>query len=570
MRKLTGVAALAWLCGAGVPAHAGPAGAQGADFLYLVEPGDTLIALAERYMASADGWRTLQRLNGVADPYRLVPGTQLRIPLSQIPEQAGAARVVYVAGEVRADGRPVQAGMTLGEAARIETPAGGSVTLELPDRTRVTLPPATKVAVRRLRTFVRSGLTDTVIRIEKGAADTRVAPEGGGVGRFELHTPMMVTGVRGTHYRVAADAAGSRSEVLEGRVGVNAARGAPAASASATERAMTAAASVGAGYGIGVSTGGRLLRPVALLPAPALLPPQETVLGPAFDASWQPVAGATAYRVLVARDAALSELVWAGTTPANTAPTARIDGLPEGTLYLSVSAVDAQALTGLGAHAPVSVRLNPPAPFTLQPAADAVRYGESVTFEWAAVQTAARYELALAADADFTRQAALHPASASGAAQPLAPGRWWWRVRSVDGKDLPGPWSAPVGFRVEPAPPVPTLQDDGSTLQIGWPQDTAAGAGYRVQLSADAGFATLLADEHVTANAIGLPRPAPGIYYVRVARAAPGTAPDPAAFSAPQRIEIVAYLRDGHGGAIGAGTSGTGDGVGGGGGIRLR
>ncbi|MCY1233150.1 hypothetical protein D9M72_456760 [compost metagenome] len=109
------------------------------------------------------------------------------------------------------------------------------------------------------------------------------------------------------------------------------------------------------------------------------------------------------------------------------------------------------------------------------------------------------------------------------------------------------------------------MQDDGKTLQIGWPADRGAGTGYRVQLSADAGFATLLVDQHSETNAIGLPRPAPGVYYVRVARAAPGTSPDPAAFSAPQRIEIFSYLMDGNGGAIGAG-----GGTGGGGRIRLH
>ncbi|RDK08742.1 FecR family protein [Cupriavidus lacunae] len=551
MRKRIGCVALALLASVAVPAQAGPAGAEGADFIYVVEPGDTLIGLASRYMASGQGWRTLQRLNGVADPYRLVPGSRLRIPLSQIPELAASARVVYVAGEVRANGRPVQAGMTLDEAARIETPAGGSVTLELPDRSRVTLPPATTVAVSRLRTFARNGLTDTVIRIDKGAADTRVAPEGGGVGRFELHTPMMVTGVRGTRYRVSADTAGSHSEVLEGRVGVSAARGARATPAA--DRAMTAAASVGAGYGIGVSSGGKLSQPVALLPAPALLPPADTVLGPAFEAAWQPVPGATGYRVLVARDAALSELAWTGTVSGPNVTTVRVDGLPEGTLYLSVSAIDKHQLTGYGAQAPVSVRLNPPAPFTQQPAADAVRYADAVAFEWATVPSAARYELAIGADPAFTREAAVHPATGPGATQALAPGRWWWRVRSVDAAGRPGPWSDAVPFSVEPKPPVPTLQDDGGALHIGWPEGGGAGTGYRVQMSADAGFATLLADEHTTTNAIDLPRPAPGVYFIRVARAAPGVAPDPAAFSAPQRIEVIVFLRDSQGGAIGSG-----------------
>ncbi|ULX52236.1 histidine kinase [Cupriavidus taiwanensis] len=563
MRRVVRGIALALLAGAAVPAQAGPAGAQGADFIYVVEPGDTLIGLASRYMASEQGWRTLQRLNGVADPYRLVPGSRVRIPLSQIPEQAASARVVYVSGAVRANGRPVQVGMTLDEAARIETPAGASATLELPDRTRVTLPPGTTVAVNRLRTFARSGLVDTVIRIDKGAAETRVAPEGGGVGRFEMHTPMMVTGVRGTRYRVSADAGGSRSEVLQGRVGVSAARASTAA-AAVPERAMTAAASLEAGYGIGVSAGGKLSQPVPLLPAPVLLPPNETVLGPSFEAAWQPVPGAVGYRVRVARDAALSELVWTGTASGAGAARVRVDGLPEGTLYLSVSAIDRHQLTGHDAQAPVSVRLNPPAPFTQQPAAEAVRYADAVSFEWATVPGAASYELALATDAAFTRDAVVHAAAASPAAQALAPGRWWWRVRSVDAAGLPGPWSDAVPFRVEPKPPVPTLQDDGGALHIGWP-DGGGGPGYRVQLAGDAGFATLLADEHTATNAIDLPRPAPGVYFIRVARAAPGVAPDPAAFSAPQRIEVIAMLRDGQGGAIGSG-----DRPDGGGRIRLR
>ncbi|MNY61529.1 hypothetical protein D3C86_1982180 [compost metagenome] len=84
-------------------------------------------------------------------------------------------------------------------------------------------------------------------------------------------------------------------------------------------------------------------------------------------------------------------------------------------------------------------------------------------------------------------------------------------------------------------------------------------------MSADAGFATLLADEHTTTNAIDLPRPAPGVYFIRVARAAPGVTPDPAAFSAPQRIEVNALLRDSQGGAIGSG-----DRPDGGGRIRLN
>lgn len=550
----TGIALALWLAASG-PAQAGAAGAEGADFIYVVERGDNLFNVAERFMASAEGWRLLQARNGVADPYRLAPGTRLRIPLGQIPEQPGAARVVFVNGQAQADGEPLRPGMALREAARIVTAAGSTVTLELPDRTRVTLPPATAVAVRRLRTFRKSGLTDTVIGIERGKADTRVAPEGVGVGRFELHTPMMVTGVRGTRYRVSADAAGSRSEVLEGRVGVSLARVGAAPGTA-----------VVAGYGIGVAAGAGLSRPVALLPAPQLLPLPDTVLGPAAEAAWQPVQGAAGYRVSVARDTAHTELVWTGET-ADTH--VGLDGLPEGSLYLAVSAIDVQRLTGKPASVPFAVRLNPAAPFTLQPAGGTVRYGESVAFEWAAVGAAASYELAVSADAGFAAPTATQPARSEQMAQKLAPGAWFWRVRSLDAAGRPGPWSAAVPFTLEPAPPVPTLRDDGDRLRIGWPADARATAGYRVQIAEDAGFTRMVADQRSADNEVALPRPPAGTYYVRVARALPDGKEPEASFSAPQRLDIVALLRDGQGGTIRLG-NGTRDEGGHDVGIRIR
>ncbi|MDF6710473.1 LysM peptidoglycan-binding domain-containing protein, partial [Escherichia coli] len=44
-------------------AVAQPSGADGTDFVYRVQPGDTLISLAARYMNSVDGWRLLQQRN---------------------------------------------------------------------------------------------------------------------------------------------------------------------------------------------------------------------------------------------------------------------------------------------------------------------------------------------------------------------------------------------------------------------------------------------------------------------------------------------------------------------------
>ncbi|PLP99278.1 FecR domain-containing protein [Cupriavidus pauculus] len=516
----------------GSTSWAGPAGSQGGDFIYEVEPGDTLIGLAARYMQSPDDWRLLQTRNRVADPYRLVPGSHIRMPLSRIPVAPATARVVFARGQVRADGRPVQVGQALAESSHVDTGADGAVTLELPDGTRVALPADTSMAVRRMRSFARSGLTDTVIGIDRGAADSRVAPKGGGVGRYEIRTPVMVTGVRGTRYRVAVDHAGSRSEVVEGRVGVG---------------ARTTTQDVAAGFGVGVSAQGQLGKPVALLPAPEVAPVAQPVMSRSLGVQWRAVPGAARYRVGVARDAALTEWVSAAEMAE---PAATLDDLPDGTLYVVVNALAADGMTGQSGVLPISVRRHPAAPFSLAPRPDGVAYGGDAQFLWASVPDATEYELAVAADAGFTRQADVRRQTGVESHVTLPAGQWWWRLRSLDARGQPGPWGDAQRLRVEPAPPLPAARDSGAELLVRWPADAAASAGYVVQVASDDGFAQGLRTLPAARNELALLRPDAGTYYVRVARAEGTDTPPAAAFSTPQRIVLPAVLRDMRGGVV--------------------
>ncbi|MGO4303565.1 hypothetical protein [Cupriavidus sp. RAF12] len=77
-------------------------------------------------------------------------------------------------------------------------------------------------------------------------------------------------------------------------------------------------------------------------------------------------------------------------------------------------------------------------------------------------------------------------------------------------------------------------------------------------MSADAGFASDVVTRHTASNDVTLPRPAPGTYYVRVARDAGRPVPPTEAFSAAQRIDILQVLRDARGSAIVMGGEGHG------------
>lgn len=331
--------ALAFPC-----AHGQPAGALGEDFVYVVQAGDTLSTLAQQYTGNASNWKPLQSRNGVADPTRLPVALELRIPLALIPERPASARVVHVQGHAEVDGRPAQPDMPVAEGMRLRTAADSFLSLELADGSTVTVPAASDVSVERLRQFRTVPLTDSVLRIGTGAVDARVAPAGQGVGRFEIRTPVAVTGVRGTRLRVRKQSDGIISQVLEGHLRLQPhAPGAPAGQPVA----------VAAGYGAVVHGDGSLGGVHPLLPAPRLDTPRRN--GDTWHVAFAPVAGAAGYELDVSTDPQALRVV----------SSRRIDGPQQagfaapgaGRYYVTVRAVDNEGLAGHHATLPFTSML---------------------------------------------------------------------------------------------------------------------------------------------------------------------------------------------------------------------
>ena len=202
----------------GAVAHGQPAGSLGEDFIYRVRAGDTLINIANTYTRNSANWNPLQSLNKIVAPEQLPIGLELHIPLSMIPVRPAEARVVHISGQASAAGKTLAPGASLPEGSTVVTAPNGFVTLELADGSKLTLPADGSVELSRMRQFEGTGLTDSVVRVQRGSVESSVAPEGQGVGRFEIRTPVAVTGVRGTRFRVQSGSGGVHSEVLEGSV----------------------------------------------------------------------------------------------------------------------------------------------------------------------------------------------------------------------------------------------------------------------------------------------------------------------------------------------------------------
>lgn len=500
---------LAWIAGlllATSLAHAQVEPIDG-EWVYRIAPADTLIGLADTYLEPPRGWRDLQRLNRIADPLKLRPGSGLRMPLRWLRREVAVAEVVHVQGEasVLRPGEPpraAQPGESLRAGDRLRTGADASLTLRFADGSRLLATPDSEFSLERLLVLGRSGVVDTRLRLERGSVDSIVVPQPGGRSGYEIRTPTVNLGVRGTAFRAHADAAAaaSRVEVLSGRVG-----------AAAGSEVL-----VEAGFG-SVATAGQPPRPPRrLLPAPPLPAAGLRLERIPLRLAWQPVPGVERYRAQVLAEGEPERLLLDGQFAT---PAARWADLPDGRYRLRLRAIDADGLEGLDANVPLIVKARPEPPFTSQPAAEARVYGESAAFAWTRPAAAQRYRIQVADDAEFTRLRADDATLTEPRFQlALPPGRYHWRLASIAAGDDAGPFGDAQVFTQRAIPPSPASEPPQvaeGRLVFRWQAGEAGGA-YDVQVARDADFTQLVREERTAEASLTLADPPAGRYFLRV------------------------------------------------------
>ncbi|MCQ9617819.1 FecR domain-containing protein [Paenalcaligenes niemegkensis] len=309
-----------------------PSGAEGDDFIYQVQSGDTLSDIADLYTLRVANWRPLQALNNVADPFALPIGKSLHIPFSMIPMVPAETVVTHRIGNVQINGRQANIGYQLKEGDVVTTDASSFLALKLIDESTVSVPPNSQLTISRIRAFERAGITDSILILDKGNIETRVAPEQQGVGRFEVHTPVAITGVRGTDLRVRAQDEQTITEVITGRAKLHA-PGNPARLVQANR-------------GAAIDSTGNIYASTTLLPAPDI---SEPVRGPnGWQLSFPAVPGAESYLVQVSLDEPGSQLV---SRDLSTDTTVNFRSSGSGNHYVRVRAIDVHGIMGVDAVA---------------------------------------------------------------------------------------------------------------------------------------------------------------------------------------------------------------------------
>lgn len=516
------------------------AGEAPTDFLYRAQAGDTLIGLGKTLLERPTDWPQLQKLNRIADPRRIPTGRVIRIPVRLLKGVSAAGRIEQAVGDTRivaAAGTtaPARAGETIAEGARVETGADGYVSVRLADGSLLRIQAASQTVLEQSRQYPHANLFAAAWRLVSGRVEALVTELTGGEPRFEVRTPQSVLGVRGTEFRVAADAARAetRGEVLAGTVDVG-------GRAGATTR-------LDAGFATIVDAAGRPAAPIALLPAPDLgaLPDLHERLLVRFDVP--AVAGATAYRAQVARDRAFQSVVAESLTPTGAL---RFADLPDQEWFMRVRAVDARGIEGHDAVFVFRLKARPEPPIQSTPAPRSKLRAQGVTFAWTRNPDATAYDFQLAGDAGFATPVQERRAIGDTTIEldNVPPGTWFWRVASLRSASDRGPWGDPATFTLGALPGAPASAIDATAVRFNWAGET--GQTFDFELARDRAFADVLIARSLTEPGLVLPKPAPGTYFVRYrARDADGFV---GPFTSPQQLVLPRCVLDGSGNCVGA------------------
>lgn len=480
-------------------------------WLYSVRPGDTLITLGQRHLVEPQRWDVVQRLNRIADPHRIPPGTVLRIPASMLRSSPGQATLKTVHGSVRwreSDGswKTASTGQVLPVGAELQTEALASATLELANGTQLRIHPGSTLVLDTISLYANGLMADTRVRLLRGQTEITDNPGRRAQQNLRVLTPSAQAVVRGTVFRVGVEAGQTREETLEGSVGVD-----------ATGKTVV----VGPGFGTLARQGEAPLPARALPRAPdvSALPSRLEQLPLHFSL---PPARGEQSAVLwgqVSQDSNFDAILAERTSRSGVLSFA---DLPNGRYILRVRALDALGLQGLEARHTFTVLARPFAPALQAPGRSATMRSPRPALRWTSAVDAARYRVQASRSEDFAQLLLDQPVAQTEwlPADDLPEGKLHWRVASITAQGEQGPWSPAAAFTYKPAPGQPDLgqaalryEADALLLELPAPPPEHH---YRVSVSATAGMAPEDQQQDSFDGAVRLPRPSGGAKFLGV------------------------------------------------------
>ena len=359
--------------------------------VYYAQAGDTLMSIAHRFTSKASNWSALGEINRISQDTSIPIGSGIVIPADLLTDEPSEATVIARNGAITAiypDGSSslLNVGSRVVEGMKIQTGANSFLTISLPDASRISLPSNSGMQMTKLRRALYTGSPRVEVTLLRGRVLSRVSPLDKNKGRFEVRTPVSVAGVRGTYFRASYDGTKAATEVLDGHVA--------ASSARTQETRLLSPAK------------GNIINRSDVGPAIDLLPPPQLNGMPyrqegAAQFMLKPVSGARVYRVELAQDAEMLNLLAEATANTISIP---LDNIAEGHYFVRLSAIDALGLEGLPRVVAVSIRNRTDAAVIepMQPAPTVASSDPSeLVLHWQGTPYA-RYNVQVARDPEFS------------------------------------------------------------------------------------------------------------------------------------------------------------------------
>ena len=427
---------------------------------HVVQPGETLEEITERYLGTSRLWPENARLNpGISNPHQIFPGQRIRV----IVQRDVPARQV----EIRKISREVDKNLqskgwqdaTEGDLLKprdgVRTQQESSTELRFDDGSSLTLGEYSQVFVKEVRTTL-TGVRRGTIEIERGQADLMFR-----AARPDTTEIEVVTGDATTRPRVGpsgrsqtrarkSEEGGSQVMVYGGKAEVE---------------AGGVKVAVEKGMGTAVPEGEAPKPPEKLLPRPGTVSParRSTWAYGNPQIRWRAVSGAVSYTVEVCRDDSCGQLVARAADVASTSWQPR--SLPSGELFWRVTAKAASGLDGYPSRAVAfridSDRVDLEAPVVvalLRGSGTVLPDGKMVIGQDGGIQLDAHDDVAGVAAVRFRWDDGDWKSYGGGVLRPSSPGAHLLELKAEDRLGHQSEtWSLQVELDME-APPLPDVR----------------------------------------------------------------------------------------------------------------
>lgn len=395
------------------------------DFMYEVQPGDTLGDLARERLDTPTRWRDVARYNMLPNANLIEPGRVLSLKQVWLKARSGKLKVEALTGDAKVNGRALVAGDEVAAGAELETAEGAALRLRLPDGSLVNVMQGTQLQIEKLDTQLGEKFS-TLLRLVTGQIETFKRKYPQDQSEMHIRTRGATIGVRGTHFRVRQDEQRSYAEIEEGLVNVDAA---------ATPQPFLLHGAEGT-----VADGVHMAEAIPLLPAPAFPPLPEVFATPYIQWQMPAMAGAQGFAGELARDESFSDHLQ---SVRGEGGRINLIDLPNGRYWLRLRAVDVHGLQGMEGKLAFTVNV-PPRKFAMT---KTYITGSTIQLRWVGRMESTAYQVQISDNYEFSRVLRdIKTRDNTAEITRPQPGRYFMRVRQLFKAGQVGEWDVPMMF----------------------------------------------------------------------------------------------------------------------------